>query len=392
MLNCILSSTFFNPGNNPEKSLNASAMAKRPKVSIILRTYNRAHLLPKAIDSVLSQTFGDFEVLIIDDGSTDTTRNATSSFRDERLRYYKKRHEGPSASYNFGLKHARGNYIGYLDDDDILYPNHLKTLSAFLDTHSSIGLVYADIDIKSRHRLRSLYPWDFSKKLLEVDNVIPGNCSLLHRKACIAKTGLYKEALHFAEDWDFWLRLSDSYKIAHIKETVAQVRPQKTSITYNKQRHIPAYTSIILRRLRSQKAILPFPGYYLHVAFRLIYKFRSPKESCISFIKKLILMNNTHPEARISLCLCYLAYHERRMARQTATQAVRLLQNRKDNQLSCLYHALIQSILSEQRAATEASRHTKQPLTKEPSLRSAEREITDIFSLWQNRLRVGRAR
>jgi hypothetical protein len=138
--------------------------------------------------------------------------------------------------------------------------------------------------------------------------------------------------------------------------------------------------------------MLPFPGYYLQVAFRLIYKFRSPKERCIRFIKKLILMNNAHPEARLSLCLCYLAYHERRMARQTATQAVRLLQNRKDNQLSCLYYALIQSILSEQRAATEASRYTKRPLTKETSLRSAEREIAAIFSLWKNRLRIRRAK
>jgi glycosyltransferase involved in cell wall biosynthesis len=99
-----------------------------PKVSVIIPTYNRANLLPRAIKSVLNQTFQDFELIVVDDGSTDNTRKVVEEFQkgDSRVKYFYKENGGPGSARNFGLKNAKGNFVIFLDSDDMFLPYILE--------------------------------------------------------------------------------------------------------------------------------------------------------------------------------------------------------------------------------------------------------------------------
>ena len=97
---------------------------ENPKVSVIVPTHNRADLLPRAIDSVLAQTYGSYEILIVDDCSSDDTQDVIAGFSDPRIRSFRHdRNRGQSAAVNTGIAHARGGYVGFLDDDDEWLPN-----------------------------------------------------------------------------------------------------------------------------------------------------------------------------------------------------------------------------------------------------------------------------
>ena len=96
-----------------------------PIFSIVIPTYNRAHLIASTIESVLEQNFRDFEVLIIDDGSNDNTEDVVNKFKNESIRYYKKENAERGAARNFGATRAKGQYINFFDSDDLMYPHHL---------------------------------------------------------------------------------------------------------------------------------------------------------------------------------------------------------------------------------------------------------------------------
>lgn len=122
-------------------------MECNPKVSLIITTYNRARLLPRAVNSVLNQTYGDFEIIIVDDCSTDSTQDVIQSFADPRIRWFT--HEvnrGLSATRNTGIANARGEYIAFLDDDDECTPNRLADQVSILESNPEIGMVYGWIE------------------------------------------------------------------------------------------------------------------------------------------------------------------------------------------------------------------------------------------------------
>ena len=122
-------------------------MPDAPKVSLIITTYNRAGLLPRAVNSVLGQTFQDYELIIVDDCSTDSTPEVVRSFSDPRIRSF--RHEvnrGLSATRNTGIANARGEYIAFLDDDDECTPNRLADQVSMLDSRPDAGMVYGWVE------------------------------------------------------------------------------------------------------------------------------------------------------------------------------------------------------------------------------------------------------
>jgi glycosyltransferase involved in cell wall biosynthesis len=285
-----------------------------PKVSVIMPTYNRAKRLKEAIESVLNQTLRDFELIIINDGSTDNTREVISKFKDKRIVYLEKKNGGPSSARNSGLLRAEGRYISYLDDDDIYYPCHLKILSRYLDINPDIGLIYGSAHFRSGRRVFKPYPFTYSQERLELDNFIPYN-SLMHRKECLKKAGFFDENLSFAEDWDLWLRISDFYKISHLEKFVACVRFHETDKSDAAQDRYKSksYMYVIQKRTGMKaagvKGRLPFEGYYMELAYRLIFKFRTKKELCLKFMKKIVNTGNRNPEARMALCACCLVFN-----------------------------------------------------------------------------------
>jgi len=120
---------------------------KNPTVSVIISTYNRAHLIGRAIQSVLNQTYQDFEVIVVDDGSTDNTEEIVKSFNDPRIRYIRhEKNKGAAAARNTGIKAARGKYIAFQDSDDEWLPEKLeKQMKVFENAPPEAGVVYTDM-------------------------------------------------------------------------------------------------------------------------------------------------------------------------------------------------------------------------------------------------------
>ncbi len=118
-----------------------------PKVSVIIPTYNRSGMVKEAISSVLAQTEQDFEIIVVDDGSTDNTREVVKSIAGPRIRYFYKQNGGPASARNFGLSKARGQFIAFLDSDDLWPTNYLDVMVANLRNNQDFGVAYSPITV-----------------------------------------------------------------------------------------------------------------------------------------------------------------------------------------------------------------------------------------------------
>lgn len=190
-------------------------------VSVVIPTYNRARYLAEAIESLLGQTYTDFEVIVVDDGSTDETPDVAARYSSE-VRYVRQSNSERGAARNHGLRLARGEYVAFLDSDDFWKPDKLERDLDFLRDRPDVGLVYADVvlvDEKGRplrtRRLPHLDGWVTTRLLRE--NFITLS-SVLARTAAVRDAGGFREEreLSGSEDWELWVRLSTRSKFAHL--------------------------------------------------------------------------------------------------------------------------------------------------------------------------------
>src|SRR4030042_1588084 len=195
-----------------------------PTVSVIIPTYNRAHLLNRAIKSILVQTFGDFEIIIVDDASTDNTERIVKSIDDKRILYI--RHEnnkGGSAARNTGIRQARGKYIAFLDSDDEWLPEKLeKQLKVFERSTNSVGLVYTGIIKESKQRRSVHQSRENTAQAILAENYVGTTSTPLIKKECFLKTGLFDETLPSAQDWDMWIRIGQYYEFDFVTEQLVK--------------------------------------------------------------------------------------------------------------------------------------------------------------------------
>jgi len=219
-----------------------------PKVSIILPSFNRAHLLPRAIKSILSQTFQDFELIIVDDGSSDNTEEVIKSFKDNRIIYIRHdKNKGANAARNTGLQVAGGEYIAFQDSDDEWLPEKLeKQIKVFETAPSEVGIVYTSF-WKYLNNNDKIYIPDpqikqkegyIFKQLLERNFI--GLPTAIIKKKCFEKVGRFDEELYYLEDWDLFIRISRYYQFMFINEplvisydTPGSVSKQEGSIKIN---------------------------------------------------------------------------------------------------------------------------------------------------------------
>jgi glycosyltransferase involved in cell wall biosynthesis len=228
-LMCLTESLRLNP-TQPEILHLVEALAEhvRPKfpqefgedrcaVSVIMPTYNRPEEIKQSIESVLNQTFPDFELIIVNDGGTDEVSKTIASFNSPKIKYHKvNENKGLAAALNEGISRATGTHIAYLDDDDIYYPNHLETLITCIQNNPNYDLVYSNAwwcygqtrngrFVEHCRKLLERRPKTFDKDLLFKQNYI-STLNLLHKKSCLRKTGLFDEALTKLMDWELWMR------------------------------------------------------------------------------------------------------------------------------------------------------------------------------------------
>src|SRR5690348_17923923 len=228
-----------------------------PKISVVIPTQNRAEFLRAAIQSVLNQTFQDFEIIIIDDASVDETANVIQSFEDPRIRYV--RHEtkgGQGATRNAGIRQASGEYIALLDDDDEWLPEKLERQSGVLDRSPlKVGLVYtgfSKIDTNSRQLIHTIIPRKRGSIFNDMctDNWI-GTCStVMLRKQCFDVVGLFDESLAAGADYDLWLRISKDFDIEYVTEALVLYRMHGHSISTNNDSQIQGVEGLLRKHGR----------------------------------------------------------------------------------------------------------------------------------------------
>jgi len=225
-----------------------TVIRKTPTASIILPTYNRAELIGRAIKSILSQTYQDFEIIIVDDGSTDNTEEVVRSFDDKRIKYIVNRiNKGAAFARNVGIKAAMGEYIAFQDSDDEWLPLKLeKQLKAFDVSPADVGVVYTGFwKIKDKKKYYVPFKWvkqkdgNIHKELIKGNFV--GTPAVLVKKKCFKKSGLFDENLPGLEDWELFIRLSNYYNFKYIEEPLL--------IAYRSVDSISAYSNALAEAL-----------------------------------------------------------------------------------------------------------------------------------------------
>ena len=202
-------------------------MTNNPFFSIVIPTYNRANFISKAIESVLAQSFKDFEIVVVDDGSTDETEQVVMSIKNEKVRYFRKENEERAAARNFGARSAKGKYINFLDSDDTIYPHHLQTAKQFSDQFLEVKVFHLGYDIKD---VRGVLLHSVSNIKSINHQILSGNvlsCNGVFIKREVMKELQFNEdrLLSSLEDWEFWIRLSARFQFLNsntITSTVIQ--------------------------------------------------------------------------------------------------------------------------------------------------------------------------
>ncbi|MGB3903999.1 MAG: glycosyltransferase [Anaerolineae bacterium] len=200
-----------------------------PRVSVVMAVYNGERFLRQAVDSILSQTYTDFEFIIIDDGSTDGTAEIVRGYADPRLRVLTQQNMGLVKSLNRGVGMARGGYVARMDADDISLARRLELQVRCLDAHrhtGALGTGAIEIDEKDRAIRRHDHHPDshtIERALLEGSTPLCHG-SVMFRKACFENVGGYRERFRHAEDYDLWLRMIERYDIDNLPEILYQHR------------------------------------------------------------------------------------------------------------------------------------------------------------------------
>ncbi|NJL11823.1 MAG: glycosyltransferase [Microscillaceae bacterium] len=205
-------------------------MPSHPLVSVIVPSYNAAHFLTQTLASVAAQSYPHWEVLVIDDGSTDETPALLSALAMPALRYHRQANQGVAAARNQGLALARGELIAFLDADDLFTPDNLQQKVEFLQAHPTIGLVHAaeevfDSQTEQTLRLATGQGGKVQKALLEMrENVIHSPSSVLVRAHLLEQVGGFDTRLSTSADWEMWVRLAGVTDFGYLPQALVRYR------------------------------------------------------------------------------------------------------------------------------------------------------------------------
>lgn len=257
-----------------------------PRVSIIIPTYNSAQFLPATLESVFQQTFQDYEVLVIDDGSTDNTKDVLTPYQS-KIRYLYQENQERSAARNYGLSLAQGDLIAFLDSDDLWLPHKLERQVKVMDDHPEVILVFSQaqyIDAQGNFTAfcgewldgkpaEGLEIRSFFEDFAQGNVIFGGGSTALVRRDAIDKAGNFDPSITHGEDWDLWWRLSIQGLFAYIPEPLAYYRVfgwKKLLQRQSTERALQEHLYVIEKNLgnlppESKQRLYPLAQYHMTV-------------------------------------------------------------------------------------------------------------------------------
>jgi glycosyltransferase involved in cell wall biosynthesis len=242
----------------PVACIPIAASSTKDLVSIIIPTFNRADLIDESIDSALGQTYSDIEVIVIDDGSTDNTKDVIARY-GARIKYYHKENGGIGSALNFGIKKMNGHWFKWLSSDDVLTLDAVETLVSFANSTGAM-VMYTDYDIiddESKFVRKFVEPhyqsyYEFASALWT--RFVGNGSSSLIAKSCFEEVGLFDETVRSAEDYDWWLRacLLHGYRFFHIPQTTLKYRTHGKQLTAAVKHNAYATDEKIRKKIKEQ--------------------------------------------------------------------------------------------------------------------------------------------
>jgi glycosyltransferase involved in cell wall biosynthesis len=226
-----------------------------PKVDVIIPAYNAARYLPTAIESVIAQTFEDWRIVLVDDGSTDNTAEVVAPYLEQlgsKFKYIQQLNSGVSAARNTAIRSSSAELLAMLDADDVWAPCRLSESLKCFENRPQVGLSYgfntcidlegkviATYDRRQKNAEGRIAPYIYMRK---VDFVC---CSVTFRRKCVDEVGLFDETLQVTEDRDLWLRIALRYEVALVPKVIAHYRTSPNSLTTNPERMLKAQVRFI---------------------------------------------------------------------------------------------------------------------------------------------------
>jgi glycosyltransferase involved in cell wall biosynthesis len=224
-----------------------------PKISVIIPAYNAMIYLPETMATVLEQTYTDFEVIVVNDGSTDEIEEWITKLNDRRIKFISQTNLGLAGARNTGIKESQGEYLAFLDADDLWESTKLAKQVQVLDSHPEVGLVYTwvahiDEERNSTGRLgviNSQHEGNVWHELTKGNLVECGSVAMV-RRDCFEKCGVFDGNLgSFVEDWDMWLRIARIYPFKVVKEPLVYYRQVASSASRNWEKMAKSYQLVV---------------------------------------------------------------------------------------------------------------------------------------------------
>lgn len=231
----------------------AGPVIENPRVSVVMPVYNGESYLAEAIDSILSQTMTDFELLVVNDGSTDGSKAIVKSYDDPRIRLIEtEANSGVVAARNLGLAHAGGEYIALLDCDDFAYPSRLAEQAAFMDEHPEFGMIGSWVEIMDEKGRSTGDVWRLDAAAEETSSILLFHNYIAQSAAFIRKKSLpddlYQPDFAGTEDFELWVRMARAWQVWNLPRVLVKYRVHSASISFVHAERIEQSVQEIIRR------------------------------------------------------------------------------------------------------------------------------------------------